>query len=217
MFVLGVAVVVAQFITGVLMEPRQHPRLTRFCYYMTHYHPRLTLGLLGSLAVSPVFFEMLVLSRVRVSWRKHGKLSPAPLDALTYLDRPLKSEHSVLIPDAWQRVKASISEQIIQAPNMRPTHWQLIEKKEQGKELQLALSYVRDSIGLKNYRVYPRTLKCTARLKGIGVKTALELTFHACSPMDYATVRAIVDQTKDAIGKSIMEPAVEPALQELLG
>jgi hypothetical protein len=57
---------------------------------------------------------------------------------------------------------------------------------------------------------------CTAKLKGMGVKTALELTLHACSPMDDATVHAIVDQTKDAIAKSMLEPAAEPALQGLL-
>ncbi len=114
----------------------------------------------------------------------------------------LNRNHMIKIPQlstlAWQTLKNNLC-RIIKTPDIRQTHWQLVELNENEKELRLKLFYNKNTLGLKPWQLAAHKIECCAKLKGDGVNSILTLCFTACSPMDYQIVRDIVEKSKEAL------------------
>jgi hypothetical protein len=126
------------------------------------------------------------------------------------IEEPITMEFPVLLPLAWQTLKAAIEECLVKTPDTRPTVWipQLVNEGTQ--QMRLSLNYQRETLGHRIYRLYPRTIDLDLKLCGKGTRSQLTLVYAVKSPMDYQNVRAIVQQTNTAIAEAMKQAGSHP-------
>jgi hypothetical protein len=131
--------------------------------------------------------------RIKVLPPRGDRKSTAILDQVT------KEAYAALLPDAWASLKDVTPGLFIKVPDVRGTHWELVDIDENKRKIRLAMRYVHDPLFLERWRLYPRKVLCTLALNGKGVRSEAEFIYHADSAMDYSTVLAIIKQTNDQI------------------
>jgi hypothetical protein len=204
--IVSIAAVVTYVVTGPLIHPNLHPRLMKLGFYFVHYHPRLMklitcliIGLLPTLQLSALLAP--------IWWhyqsRKRGLLHKTGPKTFDLLDQSIKETYPVLLPQAWRNVKNSFPGLFVKVPDLRATHWELVEANENNRQLRLVMHYVHDPLHTKYWRVYPRRISCIVKVKGRGVRSEVEFTYHADSAMDYQTVAAIIRQTISQVKTAI--------------
>jgi hypothetical protein len=202
-FIVGSATLVSYVIVDPLLRPNLHPRLTRIERYLVRFHPRLVryvpIAALISLQIALLSLKL----QTHYSVRKRGLLSPRELKSGRYLNQSMEQTIGLLPPEAWQVVKLALPGLCISVPDLRSSHWELLEENEIKREMRLVLQYVHNPLGIKIWRLYPRRMLCTVKLKGKGVSTKVELTYSADSAMDYRTVYEIIDQTNKEISAAM--------------
>jgi len=205
LLILSIATLATYLITDPLLHPTHHPRLIKFFYCMTHYHPRLckvaTWGAIGlavfaqlSVLLAPLYFKYKV--------RKKGPLTQGDLRSKTYLNQAMQKTLPLVLPQAWLAINEVFPGLIVSAGDVYSAHWRVTNRDEGRRELHLELLYVHDVRGMKSWRLYTRRLTCTIKLRAKGVSTVAELTYNASSAMDDPTVYAIIDQTNLAVAQA---------------
>lgn len=211
MGVLATATAVTYIVVDPIAYPNRHPRLARLGYELTHYHPRLlkclTWGGLITFISGHAFLIFMAPGMLARQARKKGRLKPSKLRVSEYLDKPIQSTMPVLLSQSWSRLNDILPGLCVRVPDMRPAFWEASQIDENRHVMQLRLWYVHDPLARKCSRLYPRQLTCTVKLKGRGVRTDMELKYHADSPMDNETLFAIIDRTNALIKDAI---ATEP-------
>ncbi len=205
-FLLVLIILLATFSTDVLMHPNLHPRLFGFFHYLTHYHPRLCRLLVYGLFLAYlglVFLAPLVPRLSSWRMRKNGLLTDEKLRLTTYLNCPRLEKYPLVEPELWQRLGKVLPGLVIKLPDLRAAHWQMKAVDFSRKEFFLELWYVPNPMGIKVSRLYPRKLKCRARVISKGTSSAVEFCFSADSAMDYENVRAIIGSTIAQIKESL--------------
>ncbi len=205
-FLLVLIILLATFSTDVLMHPNLHPRLFGFFHYLTHYHPRLCRLLVYGLFLAYlglVFLAPLVPRLSSWRMRKNGLLTDEKLRLTTYLNCPRLEKYPLVEPELWQRLGKVLPGLVIKLPDLRAAHWQMKAVNFSRKEFFLELWYVPNPMGIKVSRLYPRKLKCRARVISKGTSSAVEFCFSADSAMDYENVRAIIGSTIAQIKESL--------------
>lgn len=202
-FLLLIIILLASFSTDVLMHPNLHPRLFGFFHYLIHYHPRLCRLLVYVAYLGLVFLAPL--TRRLSSWlmRKNGLLSDEKLRLTTYLNCPRLEKYPLVEPELWQRLAKVLPGLVIKLPDLRAAHWQMKAVDFSRKEIFLELWYVQNPLGIKVSRLYPRKLKCRARVISKGTSSVVEFFFSADSAMDYENVRAIIGSTVSQLRESL--------------
>lgn len=205
LLILGSAVA-ATYLIDVPLHPNLHPRLTTFCTYLAHNHPRLsqlvtTAPLLGFVGLQ-LFIAMATFYH-KFQVRKNGLLSSDDLRLAEYLNCSIRETYCVVQPIAWKNLKDVLPGLLVKAPDVRAVHWELIELDENLRQLRLELRYVHDPLGIKVNRLYPRKLSCLATLRGKGTSTEVEFKYSADSAMDYQSVRGIIDDTHSQVRASM--------------
>ena len=197
-FLLVLIILLATFSTDVLMHPNLHPRLFGFFHYLTHYHPRLCRLLVYGLFLAYlglVFLAPLVPRLSSWRMRKNGLLTDEKLRLTTYLNCPQLEKYPLVEPELWQRLGKVLPGLVIKLPDLRAAHWQMKAVDFSRKEFFLELWYVPNPLGIMVSRLYPRKLKCRARVISKGTSSAVEFCFSADSAMDYENVRGIIGST----------------------
>jgi len=205
LLILAVATLITYLITDPLLHPTHHPRLIGFYTYMTHFHPRMckaaTYSLIGGAIVcqfSIIFAPLYWKYRIR----KKGPLTQGELKSRTYLNRPMQKTMPLVLPQAWMAINEIFPGLIVRGGNVHGAHWVVTRKDEGRRELDIELRYVHDPLGIEVWRLYPRRLACTIKLKAKGVSTVAELTYHADSAMDYRSVYEMIDQTNLSVSNA---------------
>ena len=202
LLILTVATVATYLITDPLIHPTHHPRLIGFYTYMTHFHPRMCKAATYSLICGAVFCQFSIVF-ASLYWkykiRTKGLLWQGELKSRTYLDRPMQKTLPLVLPQAWAAINEIFPGLVVRGGNVHGAHWAVTRKDEGLRELDIELRYVHDPLGIKVWRLYPRRLACTIKLKAKGVSTVAELTYHADSAMDYRSVYEMIDQTNLAV------------------
>lgn len=183
---------------------RTHPRIYRFISNLYRHHPNsINLAILA-VVTAPQLAVLLMKSRFDALSRKKEKLNKPALKLRSYLDCPLKVALPITVPEAWEVVKFMHGQEIT-TDDTRRAHWQIVSVDDYLRIAQFTLRYTHNPIGIKASRLYARELNCTARVTGGGLSSQVELTFHARSAMDYETVRAIVDRTRECVEERKVE------------
>jgi hypothetical protein len=206
LLIVGVAALFSYLIVEPLVHPNLHPRLIRFGTYLVHFHPRLCRYFPGALLAGVITLHLtalFALAHRQYQMRKRGPLVLSDLKSNQYLNQTMTQTIALLPPEAWQVVKLAFPGLLISVPGMRCPHWEVLEIDELRREMRLALRYVHDPLGIKVWRLYPRRISCSVRLRAKGVRTNVELTYNADSAMDYQTVYQIIDQTKASINMAM--------------
>jgi hypothetical protein len=131
-----------------------------------------------------VLSQIFLFESLRFGVRKKGLLSREPHSSIEYLNQTISVPVPLVADKAWACTKENLGE-IIKAKG----------------SLRLSLRYVHDPLGKKPWQLVARQIECRLALKANGVNSNLNLEFKANSPMDYATVKEIIDQTKVAFAK----------------
>jgi len=140
--------------------------------------------------------------QMEIHWlRVKGLLHKAILKLAGYLEHPIKILVPVTFTQLWNDLQMTMSETLIKTPDIRTTHWMLTAADENQGTMEFELCYMRQPLGTKAWRMYPRRILCTAELIGRGVRTEVQLTYHAQSAMDYPIVFEIINTTNAAIEK----------------
>ena len=200
--ILASSAIITYLIADPLIYPNRHPRIQRFTKELAHHHPRLyRIACVLPICVVPLALIMRLAAPIygKHRWRKKTLLSPPVMKHQNYLNHPIKESFSVLLPQAWQKAKDVLPGLFIQIPDVRRTHWELLEQNENRQELRLQLRYVHDPLAIKPWRLYPRKLSCTLKLTGKGMRSEAALCFYADSTMDYKTVYTIIDHTRASV------------------
>lgn len=205
-FLLVLIILLATFSTDVLMHPNLHPRLFGFFHYLTHYHPRLCRLLvygLFSAYLGLVFLAPLVPRLSSWRMRKNGLLTDEKLRLTTYLNCPQLEKYPLVEPELWQRLGKVLPGLVIKLPDLRAAHWQMKAVDFSRKEFFLELWYVPNPLVIMVSRLYPRKLKCRARVISKGTSSVVDFCFSADSAMDYENVRGIIGSTIAQIRASL--------------
>jgi len=206
LFMISLAVAFTQLITDPIVHPNLHPTLARFYHYLVHYHPRLTRSI--PYALIGLVISLQTLALFAPAWHKlQGRIKILPprgvRKSLAILDQITKECYAALLPDAWMNLKDAFPGLFIKVPDVRGTHWELLDIDENKRQIRLVLRYVHDPLFIKRWRLYPRKLLCVVRLKGKGVRSEAEFLFHADSAMDYASVLEIIERTNSLLREAI--------------
>lgn len=172
-----------------------------------HLMNPLSIFVIALLLIAP--FEILQQSKA-MTWRSKRRKT-LPEDAkLQFLNTPTTLEVPVACPNAWVAIKSNLQEEIIKGCETRRTHWEIVGLNESRKQLRLSLRYTNDALGRRPYQLSARNLTCSMRVTSLGGhKTQVELSFGSKFPMDYRTVRELIDQTKKAIRRIAIQPEPE--------
>jgi hypothetical protein len=192
----------------VLIHPRLHPRVYAVMHEIQHRHPRLAKALVYTpLAVG--FGGQIVLvwaaGRAQRRLRSRGLVNKAPLKVVQSLAQTVIVKSSLLPNVGWTLISEVAPGLCVEAPDVRRTHWELISVDERRREMVLELRYTVNPLGAKVWTLYPRRLTCRLHLKGKGVRSELELRFQADSPMDYANVQALIDDSCRQLKQAVSE------------
>jgi hypothetical protein len=147
-----------------------------------------------------VLSQIFLFESLRFGVRKKGLLSREPHSSIEYLNQTISVPVPLVADKAWACTKENLGE-IIKAKGSLRTHWELEQMDEFNRNMRLSLRYVHDPLGKKPWQLVARQIECRLALKANGVNSNLNLEFKANSPMDYATVKEIIDQTKVAFAK----------------
>jgi hypothetical protein len=216
--IMATAVATSYLFLGPLVHPNLHPRLVRFGIYLAHHHPRLMKampGLLLSLVVVLNMTKLLAPIWWQYQSRKRGLLNKPSRKNVDLLDQTIKETYPLLLPQAWSKLRSSLPGLLVKVPDLRATHWELVEVNEYDRQLRLIMHYVHDPLYTKYWRVYPRRISCVVKLAGKGVRSVAEFTYHADSVMDYRTVTAIIEQTISQVKAAIEDNGPPFTLAEL--
>jgi len=203
--ILSIATLTSYLIADPLLHPTHHPRLIKFSYNLTHFHPRLCkVAAYGSVALLVLAQLSLLVAPLyhKYKVRKKGLLIQGDLRSKIYLNQAMQKTLPLVLPQAWLAINEIFPGLIVRAGEVHAAHWQVVSRDEGRRELQLELRYVHDPLGIKSWRLYPRRLTCTVKLRAKGVSTIAELTYKAASAMDYRTVYEIIDQTNTAVAQA---------------
>lgn len=111
----------------------------------------------------------------------------------------LSTELPVLLPKAWDVIHEGLSGLPIKMPDKRLAFWRVEKITEQTREIQATIGYMPDPLGRKMRDLYTRNVTMKLRLRGMGVRTIVEMHLEASSPMDDAAVRQLCRFTADAL------------------
>jgi len=207
MFIVGCATLVTYLVVEPLLHPHLHPRLVKWGTYLVHYHPRLCRYFPIAIVSASILLQIIAtfLPVFRRYWvRKRGIRTAADLKIGRYLNQKMEQTIALLLPEAWQVVRLALPGLYVTVPDIRSSHWEVLEINEVRREMRLSLRYFHDPLGIKIWRLYPRQILCHVKLRAKGVRTNIELTYTADSAMDYPTVYNIIDKTNENI-KAAME------------
>lgn len=180
---------------------------------ITHFaspddHMSLSLSIV--VIVSLLFLQIVTLQRQTMTWRTKKQKIHTEGAKLQFLNTPTTMEVPVASPDAWAAIKRNLQGEIIKVCDTRRTHWEIVGLDESRRQLRLSLRYTNDPLGRKPYQVSARKLTCSMKVTSLGGrKTQVELLFSSKFPMDYRTVRELIDRTKTAISRIAIQPEPE--------
>jgi len=190
------AVGVTWLIVEPLEHPNLHPRIIHLYYQLQHYHPTLQ----RSLCVIPILLILTQGMLLKLIEHRFDRKKVIDTRAKTRTDRPLKLSWTQSISldahNVWLNLSVALPGMPIGLPGeTRPTHWRLVETHESTLRLSAHLTYCHDVTGSRSPQMYPRTINCLATVEGKGLKSDVTLVYSSASPMDYHTVKCLIEQT----------------------
>jgi hypothetical protein len=114
-----------------------------------------------------------------------------------------------LRPNAWRGLNESLDCMIVKVPDRRRAVWTLEKVNEESRSLSASLLYTPDALGRKAAEIYPRRMHVNARVEGFGVSSKLFLTYTIDSPMDFRSVKELVERTNENIVSHMMAAEVD--------
>ncbi len=202
----------AAAVTALYMNWSDSPQVLASVTYFTHHHPRLSLILELGFVLAPALLPVVVAWCDVYAVRRKGILPQRK--SPEYLNQAIKLEVPVGSTRAWQALKTNFSEEVIQTSDTRRSHWEITELNENRRQLKLSLRYTHNPLGRKKSQFAARSLTCSTKVTGRGTQTEIELTFGAKSPMDYETVRELIERTQERLCQVLTKPEVADSKEE---
>jgi len=117
-------------------------------------------------------------------------------------DTPIKSEYFLTPAETTDRLTECLNRLPVKTADTRWACWvPVCADSDTGTRYELR--YTNVPIGRKKSQIYPRSLSMTSKVEGKGMRSNVELTFHAESPSDYANACNIVRETNQAVAAAL--------------
>lgn len=137
--------------------------------------------------------------------RKRGQLLGERRSSRLLLNQPIKKQSPLLFQSAWKGLEETLSNCVVKTPNMRSTVWRSLLIDKDKRQMQFELTYTPRGLGRRKNEVYPRTITLVVDLRNKGIRSEVILTYSAKSPMDYRTVRELIERTNATINGALAE------------